>query len=198
MDSPVSLYGNFRLLLKSGAVTPVTAKTLLERLHPRPITPGFFNPEEYQLLVRVCDLLTDQTDGNQLVDIASFIDERLTSGKSEGWRFDHMPASPDMYRQGLRGINETANSMFDRQFTSLTQVKQISVLKALQSGTAAGSSWQNMAALTFFEEVLAEATEIFYSHPLAQEEISYNGMADAFGWSMIILNESEEVKQNGV
>lgn len=196
MDSPASLYGNLRLLLESGAVTPVTAKALLERLHPKLVTPAFFNAEEYQLLSTVCDLLTDQTDGNQLVDIATFIDERLAAGKSEGWRFDHMPSSPDMYRRGLRGIDGTANSMFGEEFVSLTQVRQIAVLKALQAGIAAGSTWQHMSALTFFEELLAEATEIFYSHPLAQQEIGYTGMADAFGWSRIGLNESEKVKQN--
>lgn len=196
MDSPASMYGTLRLLLKSGAVTPVTAKVLLERLHPRSVTPVFFNPQEYHLLSRVCDLLTDQTDGNQLVDIASFIDGRLAAGRSEGWRFDHMPSSPDMYRHGLRGIDETADSMCGREFIRSTQMQQTAVLKALQTGTATGTTWQNMSAPTFFEELLAEAAEIFYSHPLAQEEIAYTGMADAFGWSKIGLNESEEVKPN--
>jgi hypothetical protein len=190
MDNPASLYGNLRLLMKSGSVTPITAKALIERLQPRALAAVFFNPGEYQLLSRVCDLLTDQTDGNKLVNIASFIDERLAAGKSEGWRFDHMPSSPDMYRRGLQGIEETADFMFGKQFISLTQIQQTAILKALQAGSATGSTWKQMSASTFFEELLAEVTEIFYSHPLAQEEIGYTGMADAFGWSKIGLNES--------
>ena len=198
MDATSSLYGSLRFLLKSGAVTPVTANALLERLHPGSVAPRFFKPMEYHLLSRVCDLLTDQTDGNQLIDIALFIDERLAAGKSEGWRFDYMPSGPDMYRLGLQGIDETADCMFGQRFISLAQMSQTEVLKTLQAGTATGSTWQNMSALTFFEELLAETAEIFYSHPLAQEEIGYTGMADAFGWSKIGLNEPENINPNGL
>jgi hypothetical protein len=35
------------------------------------------------------------------------------------------------------------------------------------------------------------ATETYYAHPLAQEEIGYAGMADARGWRAIGLDERE-------
>jgi hypothetical protein len=83
--------------------------------------------------------------------------------------------------------------MFDRAFIQLGRTEQTAVLKSLQEGTASGSVWQKMSAATFFEELLAEATEIFYAHPSAQEEIAYTGMADAFGWTKIGLNETDDL-----
>ena len=40
--------------------------------------------------------------------------------------------------------------------------------------------------------MLAELTETYYAHPLAQEEIGYVGMADLPAWTKIGLNEREE------
>jgi hypothetical protein len=48
-----------------------------------------------------------------------------------------------------------------------------------------------MPANRFFEELLVLATETYYAHPLAQEEIGYAGMADAAGWQAIGLDERE-------
>ncbi|MBW3634848.1 MAG: GMC family oxidoreductase [Armatimonadetes bacterium] len=48
-----------------------------------------------------------------------------------------------------------------------------------------------MPSPRFFEELLAEATEHYYAHPLAQEEIGYAGFADAPGWKRIGLDERE-------
>lgn len=191
MNDPQSPSASIRLLLQSKAVTPVTSKALLERLERRETAPQFFSSAEYELLSAVCDLLTDQTSENRLVPVASFIDERLAEGKSEGWRFNHMPSGPRMYRRGLQGINESSVILFNDEFTSLSRTQKILVLKALQTGAASGQCWEGMSAVTFFEELLAETAEIFYAHPLAQEEISYTGMADAFGWNKIGLNETE-------
>jgi hypothetical protein len=51
-----------------------------------------------------------------------------------------------------------------------------------------------MSAKLFFEELLAETIEIFYSFPLVQQEIGYVGMADAKGWSNIGLNQTDEIE----
>ena len=49
-----------------------------------------------------------------------------------------------------------------------------------------------MDAGRFFEELLAELTENYYAHPLAQEEIGYVGMADLPKWVNIGLNEKDD------
>lgn len=42
-----------------------------------------------------------------------------------------------------------------------------------------------------FEELLAEGAEIFFAHPLAQDDLGYAGYADAHGWTRIGLGERE-------
>ncbi len=43
----------------------------------------------------------------------------------------------------------------------------------------------------FFEELLAQIVEIYYSRPEAKEEIGEVAYADAKGWQKIGLNEME-------
>jgi len=192
MPSPAHPTGTVRSLLATDAVTRATAKALNERLQQKGITPRFFDARAYDQLSVVCDILLDQTAKKRLVHVAAFIDERLADGRSGGWRFDHMPPDPEMYLEGLKGIDETARSMFSENFVVLAIEKQRAVLLALQTGSAAGMIWKRMSPITFFEELLTEATEVFYAHPLAQEEIGYQGMADAYGWQKIGLNETED------
>jgi gluconate 2-dehydrogenase gamma chain len=192
MSTPAHHSPTVRSLLVTDAVTPATAKALSERLQQQETPPRFFDSREYHLISVVCDILLDQSAENRLVPVATFIDERLADGRSGGWRFDHMPPDPEMYRQGLRGIDETACVLFSQDFVTLAKEKQRAVLLALQTGSATGMIWQQMSPTTFFEELLAEATEVFYAHPLAQEEINYLGMADAHGWQKIGLNDTEE------
>jgi len=197
MHSPEHLSGTIASLLATDAVTPATAKALNERLQRQETTPRFFDAKKYHLLSVICDILMDQSAENRLVPIATFIDERLADGRSNGWRFDHLPPDPEMYSWGLQGIDETADIMFFQNLVSLAKYKQKAVLQAVQTGSAAGVIWERMSPVSFFEELLAEATEVFYAHPSAQEEINYHGMADAHGWSNIGLKEtSEEVRMN--
>ena len=66
------------------------------------------------------------------------------------------------------------------------------VLQLVQAGKAPGEAWQTLPAGRFFEELLAELTELYYAHPLAQEEIGYVGLADLPSWTKIGLNEKED------
>jgi hypothetical protein len=48
-----------------------------------------------------------------------------------------------------------------------------------------------MPAGYWFEELLVEASEIYFAHPLAQQAMGYLGMADAQGWTATGLDEEE-------
>ena len=66
------------------------------------------------------------------------------------------------------------------------------VLQDLAEGHPPGPAWETLDAVRFFEELLAELTETYYAHPLAQEEIGYVGMADLPAWTKIGLNEKDD------
>ena len=91
----------------------------------------------------------------------------------------------------VRSLLDSARAQFGSPFVALNEGQQDSLLHAVQHGVVSGDVWPSLPAQRFFEDLLAEVTEIYYSHPLAQEEIGYVGMADAHGWQAIGLNERE-------
>jgi gluconate 2-dehydrogenase gamma chain len=110
-----------------------------------------------------------------------------------------MPPDPEAFRRAMCGLNETARTMSndDRvtdhgtHFEMLDGHVQDMVLTAVQRGDAAGATWETMPSARWFEELLTELAALYYSHPIAQDEIGYAGYADAHGWQLIGLDELE-------
>lgn len=186
-------------LLATDLVTPKTRDVLLRRLQdddlPDDTPPRFFTPEEYATLQAACARLVPQPGRVRPVDLARPIDDRLAAGLANGWRYDAMPPDREAFRQGLRGLHETAAAISPTadgsggmRFESLDPDGQDAVLAAVQSGEAAGPVWTTLSPPLFFEELLIEVVSIYYSHPLAWDEIGYAGFADAHGWRRIGLN----------
>ena len=190
---PENLYpnGTVRALLSSNAVTHATRRVLQERLAAQPLSPQFFDAETSELLRAVCARLVPQVSPAP-VDLVGGIDQRLARGQTDGWRYDALPSDGEAYRMGLRGIEESAKGLFNRSFRQVTDVEKDTILQKVQAGSAPGDTWQSLPSDRFFEELLAEAVELYYCHPLTQEAIGYAGLADAPGWSRIGLNEREE------
>lgn len=181
-----------RELLHTEHVTDATRRALTERLQSSPHQPVFFSASEFSLLQAVCDRLVPQDNPAGRIDMASSIDKRLSDQKGDGWRYDTMPADQDAYRLGLQGIDESVQLTFHQNFQNISTEQQDFILKAVQQMEAPGDTWKKLPADRFFEELLTEATENYYSHPLAQEEIGYVGMADVPAWNRIGLNNLED------
>jgi len=192
-DSPTYPAGTVRALLATEAVTAPTRRALQARLDAEPPrSPSFFDEAGYADLGAVCARLIPQGERSRPVPLAAAIDARLAEGRGDGWRYDIMPEDGEAYRRGLRGLNETALILFGGAFRDLNEPEQDRVLGTVQREEAPGETWRTLRAGRFFEELLAEIVEIYYAHPLAQEEIGYAGMADAPGWRMIGLDQREE------
>jgi len=179
-------------LLETDMVTPPTRAALTERLNKEPIAvPRFFDEATFATLRAVCSRLIPQPDRVQPIDLAGPIDGRLAQGEGDGWRYDQMPPDGEAHRRGLQALDESARLLCGASFAELDDRRQDEMLLLVQRDAVSGGLWETMQASRFFEELLAGATESYYSHPLAQEEIGYVGMADAHGWQAIGLNELE-------
>jgi len=180
--------GTVRNLLDTDLVTAQTRRALQGRLEEERVLPRFFDAHAFAVLCAVCTRLMPHLDGINLENIAGVIDKRLADGKGNGWRYDVLPADADTYTRGLQGLNESARASFNADFVNLDDSQQDEILRGVQRGEAIGETWKALSASRFFEELLAELIECFYSHPLALEDIGYAGMADAKGWHNIGLN----------
>lgn len=161
---------------------------LLTRLDAPPVsTLRFLTPAEFHILQAVCARLLPDAR----IDVAGPMDARLAEGKSDGWRYDVMPDDGAAMRAGLTGLDGASQALADVPFTEAPPAGQDEVLTAVQAGAPPGPAWP-LPPQRFFEELLAEATEVFFAHPLAQEHIGYAGFADRPGWIRIGLNERED------
>ena len=194
MSVPVYPSGTVRALLAGPHVSAATRAALQARLDaPASYAPQFLAPETYALLEAVAARLLPQPDRpDRPIALAPTVDQRLAEGHAAGWRYDALPPDRETYRLGLGGIQEIAQAQFQVDFTMLEAEQQDAALQALASGTPPGATWITLDAGRFFEELLAELTEAYYAHPLAQEEIGYVGMADLPAWTKIGLNERED------
>ena len=194
MSAPVYPPGTVRALLATPHVSEATRAAVQARLDaPAAYEPQLLAPETFALLEAVAARLLPQPDrAGQPIALAPAVDQRLAEGRADGWRYDALPPDREAYRLGLGGIQEIAQAQFQADFTALNEEQQDAVLRALASGTPPGPTWEMLDAGRFFEEMLAELTETYYAHPLAQEEIGYVGLADLPAWTKIGLNEKEE------
>lgn len=184
--------GSVRALLSTDLVTPPTRAALLARLAPLPsYTPRCFDAQQFGTLRAACDRLIPQAHRADPIDLAAAIDERLTASEGNGWRYAALPPDADAFVQGIQGLDETARALFGQGFVALDDEQQDAVLTAVQRGEAHGTTWTNLSPTRFFEELLTELCECYYSDPLTQEEIGYVGMADGQGWQQIGLDQRE-------
>lgn len=185
--------GTVRALIETNHVSDATRAAIRERLdRALVVEPIFLSDEEFEALRAVCHRLIPQPDRARPIDIAGEIDRRLASGVTDGWRYDVLPPDGEMYRAVLSGLDVLARERGASGFTALDGETQDRILGALQRGEVTGEPWQRTPPTKCFEEILAEAAEIYYGHPLTQEEIGYVGMADLPAWSRIGLDERDE------
>lgn len=181
-------------LLESEYLTIPTKQVLKARIE-KTGDPCFFDSHSFNLLSLICDLLIDQDSDNRLVDVALFIDERLQENDSDGWRYDCMPPDRDMYNLGLKAVDDTSKRTFQKEFILLQKKQQMEILTSIQNGRVDDEIWKSLNPILFFEELLAETTAVFFSHPFVQTSINYVGMADEKGWTKLKLNQTENLEK---
>lgn len=145
----------------------------------------FFTPEEARTLMAVADRILPQADRSEAgkIPIVPWIDEKLHEEKRDGYRYEEMPPQREAWRLGLKGINETAQALFDgKEFVDLDPLSQDVVLTHVARGDSPGDSWKLLPAARFFKDVLCSTVvKIYYAHPLAWNEIGYNGPSSPRG-----------------
>jgi len=187
--------GFLAALLDSEAVTDATRRALTARVAAAPSTsPAFFTPGELGTLQAICARLIPQPPDRAPIDITAVVDERLAHGMGNGWRYVSMPPDGEAYRQSLQAVDETARARFGHEFTRLRGDQQDRVLLAVQFDEVTTRTWTGLSPSRFLEELLAEIAEVYYSHPVVQEEIGYAGFADARGWTRVGLDQLDDVE----
>jgi Gluconate 2-dehydrogenase subunit 3 len=185
-DSFQTRYPNYNVLDKWSSPdwddqTREVVRSRLEEIPPI----RFFTHEEAHILMAVADRILPQPDRSptEKISIVPWIDEKLHEDKRDGYRYEEMPPQREVWRLGLKGINETSEALFQwKEFVALDPLSQDVVLTHIARGDPPGATWKLLPAARFFRDVLCiTIAKIYYAHPLAWNEIGYNGPSSPRG-----------------
>lgn len=169
-------------LLDGPLLTPATATAMSRRLAPPPSSdPPALSDPQFAVLQAVAARLLPQSDREVPIDLAGEFHRRLRIGViGDGWRYADLPPDVESYRLGFDLIAAVAATRFGGSFADSPAADQDDLLRDIQFGRVA--KWRVFNSERWFKDLLAALVDIYYSHPVALDEIGYAGMADARGW----------------
>src|SRR5579872_2621276 len=127
-----------------------TREVIDARLRIDPELHRFCNETEWKALCAVCaHIIPQPADRPVKVPIAAMIDEKLWSGKGDGYRDARLPKPGDAWRRGLAAIDAEAVLEADRPFCELTEDQQRALLVKIQQGNVSSRVWQEMSPALF-------------------------------------------------
>ena len=145
----------------------------------------FFTDAEARTLAAVAERIVPQPDRDEAekIPIVPWIDEKLYKDERDGYRYEGLPPQREAWRNGLAGINETAQALFGgKMFVDLDPLSQDVVLTHAARGDAPEATWKQVPAARFFKSVLSiTIVKIYYAHPAAWNEIGYSGPSSPRG-----------------
>lgn len=190
-------------ILNSQRVSGPTHRALEGRLRalgkdyqPTSITPEAFATLE-RMLARLLPGDETGTPGANELSLAARLERQRARGAGNGWRYASLPTDRDALALGLQKLDESSQHRHRRHFVELTEDRADAMLHRVQNGE---EKWQELDASRWFEEVLADATELYVAHPEAMDSMGFAGFADEpNGWPAagIGLNNTESWEPAG-
>lgn len=178
-------YPGFSTLAQQRYWDEATRSVVLSRIHQVPPI-RFFTAEEATLMQAVLArvLPQDDRDDEHRIPLLPAIDDRLISGRIDGYRYDNMPADGEAYRLGLQAIDAIAQHLHQAPFVDLGPRQQDEVLRTIRDGQppAASEVWQRLSVHHFWAMLVQDAVSVYYAHPYAWDEIGFGGPAYPRGY----------------
>ena len=160
---------------------------------PPPIR--FFSTEQTRFWRAVFDHLIPQHDRTEdrRIPILETIDERLYQNRGIGYRFESMPQDREAYALGEQAIEEESQHRFGGGFVNLPHRQQEFVLQAIhdKKPEAAQAIWKRMSVARFWQLIMQDAMEGYYSHPWSWDEVGFGGPAYPRAYTRLERGEPE-------
>jgi hypothetical protein len=179
-------YPGYDVLSKRNSVSwnEQTRKVIDARTNIDPELHRFCDEAEWRALCAVCSQIVPQAAHRLLkAPVAAMIDQKLYSGKSDGYRDARLPEQDEAWRKGLSAIDAESALGNGKPFCELADEDQRSLLRAIQRGDVTSPAWQDLPpALFFAKRLLHDIATAYYSHPASWNEIGFGGPASPRGY----------------
>ncbi len=202
---PEERYPGYDVLAKRN--TPSwNAKTreVIDRRLAVPREPRFFTAEEYATVEALAARIVPSPSARPPIPVAALVDEKLHSGRSDGYRDAGMPREGEAWRQGLRALDTEARRAHGGGFRDISAAEQDELLAKMQQGALKDPSWGSMSPKTFFKRRMAhDLVFAYFAHPDAWSQIGFGGPASPRGYVRLDFDERDpweaaEVKDGDV
>lgn len=178
-------FGDFDVLGEVGRWDLVTSGVVLARLDADPRL-SFFTAGEEPTVRALVDLLLGQHDEPK-IPVVELIDQRLTAGQTDGWRYEDMPEDRDAWRQSLAALDAEAGERCGDRFHRVSLGQQGAMVQAVHDA----DGWRGFDAGHLWSLWTRYSCTAFYSHPWAWNEIGFGGPAYPRGYKNLGIDARE-------
>ena len=119
--------------------------------------------------------------GEPAIDLAAGLDALLAARVGDGWRYDLLPPDREAWMAGLRTLDRQARSLHGLGFAALDAARQDAILHGIAMAQSTAANEMEPALLNarqmqlWFEDVRADATRLYVSHPATLSRLGYSG-----------------------
>jgi hypothetical protein len=179
-------YPGYNVLNKRNSVSwnDQTRAVIDARMRLDPEFHRFCDEAEWRALRSLCaQIIPQPADRSVKAPIAAMIDQKLASGKGDGYRDARLPEQDQAWRLGLAAIDAEAKAAGGKPFCDLTDKEQRSLLSNIQRGNVSSDAWQDLPPAIFFaKRLLHDIASAYYAHPASWNEIGFGGPASPRGY----------------
>ena len=187
-------YPGYSTVSQSAYWDQATRDLVLNRVERTPRI-RYFTDEQARFWRTVLDHVLPQVDRapERRIPLVERLDERLFQNRGVGYRYANMPHDREAYRLAEIAINQESQVRHSGNFIDLPHLQQEIVLKAVHDGKpeAAKPIWKQMSISRFWQLLLQDAIEAYYSHPWAWDEIGFGGPAYPRAYTRLERGEPE-------
>lgn len=169
----------------------VATRTKVMRRTEPPTAPRFFTEHEQATATALFNQLLFQPEEPR-VPVMNMVDARLADNETDGWHYETMLPDDQAWRASLAALDAASEFRFGRNFAECTWDQQAELLHVIQDlGT---ELWYGMTAAHVWSLWTRYGCTAFYAHPLAWNEIGFDGPAYPRGYKNIGVNRLEGIE----
>jgi hypothetical protein len=145
--------------------------------------PRFFTNEEWQTLCALCERILPQPNDRPPVPLPAYVDEKLHTGRRDGYRHAGLAPERDAWQIGLAALDASANAAYGKRFHELDVATRDHLIRRMEADELVGEAWHGLSSRLFFIwRVLPDIVASYYAHPTAWSEIGFGGPASPRGY----------------
>ncbi len=177
----VGRYPDYDVLAEADHWDEVTRRVVLDRVENVPAI-RFFDEAEAATLEAFCDVATAQ-DAEPRIPVLAYIDEKLHSGRGDGWQYFDLPGDGETWCRVARGLDAEARRQSFDSFAAAPLDVQTGIVHRFSGAQLHGGVWDTLNVARAFSVVMRYVAQAFYSHPWSWNEIGFGGPAYPRGYS---------------